>query len=194
MFEKLKSMFEEVFRRFGLSLFCSYIIGRISEIDDKAIKEAIDRMDTDIISKLSPEEKITIMNLANRVKKYAPDLYKYIVDDVLTNPDFILDVMKKNKDTRAIAYAISIHPNGKTWLINVLENIRKFLNGEYEEVKVIEDEEEIKTEEAEAILSTAILPVEVGEFVERQSDRSQPTGIRDVDKREAAGEEAGETS
>ncbi len=136
MLEKIKSIFQEAAKQISINLFMKYLIERLSGIEILQLKKAIDELDTDIISKMTEEEKDIILNAATTLKKKFPDLYNYIMENFTI--ENVLKYLEKSEKTRHIAAVIRAHPLGEEWLREVIDNIKSFI--EHGEVYVYEVE------------------------------------------------------
>lgn len=115
MKEKLKKVAEALAKDAGVEMARGYIVKRIRGIDPEHLKQAIQNMDTDIVSKLSSRDLKIASALAEKYGQYldlvnVENVFKWLMTDL---PFY--------------AGVIYGHPQGIQWLAKTIEDTKKKL-------------------------------------------------------------------
>jgi hypothetical protein len=124
MKEKLKKIAEALAKDAGVEMARGYIVKRVQSISPEQLKQAIQNMDTDLVSKLSDKDLKIASALAEKYSQYlnlinVENVFKWLIADL---PFY--------------AGVIYGHPQGIQWLTKTLEDTKKKLTRE-ERVELI---------------------------------------------------------
>jgi hypothetical protein len=124
MKEKLKKIAEALAKDAGVEMARGYIVKRVQSISPEQLKQAIQNMDTDLVSKLSNKDLKIASALAEKYSQYlnlinVENVFKWLIADL---PFY--------------AGVIYGHPQGIQWLTKTLEDTKKKLTRE-ERVELI---------------------------------------------------------
>jgi len=115
MKEKIKKIAQALARDSGIEVARGYIVKRINSIDPRILKNAIEKMDVDILGKLSGKDLKLAQTLSSKYSEYldlftAENIFQWLVIDAPFYAGIIFG-----------------HPQGLKWLSKLVEEAKKNL-------------------------------------------------------------------